>query len=66
MNEADRLDPNFAHNFYGMHYRRLYGIKQHLDPTGVFYCPTCVGSDQWAEDSTGRLCQVGSGVPPYE
>ena len=58
MNEGDRLDPNYKHNFYGKHYARLSSIKANVDPDDVFYCPTCVGSDQWKEDSTGRLCRV--------
>ena len=58
MNEADRLDPNYKVNFYGTHYSKLSSIKKDRDPSGIFYCPTCVGSDQWAEDSTGRLCRT--------
>ena len=58
MNEADRLDPNWKVNFYGTHYSKLLAIKTTCDPCGVFYCPTCVGSDAWAEDSTGRLCHT--------
>ena len=58
MNEADRLDPNYKVNFYGTHYPILYATKELRDPSGIFYCPTCVGSDQWAEDSTGRLCRT--------
>ncbi len=58
MNEADRLDPNYEENFYGAHYEILSEIKTRVDPMGVFYCPTCVGSDQWAENSVGVLCRV--------
>jgi FAD/FMN-containing dehydrogenase len=58
MNEADRLDPNWQVNFYGKHYERLLEIKQRRDPSGLFYCPTCVGSAAWKEDDIGRLCRV--------
>jgi len=58
MNEADRLDPDWEVNFYGAHYQRLLGIKDKYDPGGLFYCPTCVGSASWSEDSEGTLCQV--------
>ncbi|KAK5166447.1 uncharacterized protein LTR77_007990 [Saxophila tyrrhenica] len=58
MNEGDRLDPNYKQDYYGEHYDRLASIKEKVDPNGVFYCPTCVGSDEWKEDSTGRLCRV--------
>ncbi|KAK3666175.1 hypothetical protein LTR22_002839 [Elasticomyces elasticus] len=58
MNEANRLDPDWKQNFYGKHYERLSEIKAKVDPSGLLYCPTCVGSDKWKEDSTGRLCKV--------
>jgi FAD/FMN-containing dehydrogenase len=58
MNEADRLDPDWQVNFYGEHYERLLEIKQRRDPDWVFYCPTCVGSAEWAEDEEGRLCRI--------
>ena len=58
MNEADRKDPNYEHNFYGSHYPKLLSIKQKRDPSGVFYCPTCVGSSMYKEDSVGRLCKA--------
>jgi hypothetical protein len=58
MNEADRFDPNYEVDFYGTHYSKLYAIKTARDPKGIFYCPTCVGSDLWAPDSTGRLCHT--------
>ncbi|KAI0158347.1 hypothetical protein GGR57DRAFT_510512 [Xylariaceae sp. FL1272] len=58
MNEADRFDPSWKVNFYGSNYQKLYRIKSRYDPTSLFYCPTCVGSDDWRSDSTGRLCAV--------
>ena len=58
MNEADRKDPNYEHNFYGSHYPKLLSIKKNRDPKGVFYCPTCVGSSMYKEDSVGRLCKA--------
>ena len=56
MNEADRLDPDWEEDFYGAHYSPLLGIKSHRDPSSVFYCPTCVGSAEWVENSVGTLC----------
>jgi len=61
MNEAGRLDPDWKQDFYGAHYPELLEIKNQRDPTGVFYCPTCVGSSAWAQDASGRLCRVSSG-----
>ncbi|KAF2799392.1 FAD/FMN-containing protein [Melanomma pulvis-pyrius CBS 109.77] len=57
MNEADRLDPEFERNFYGSNYERLARIKVKRDSKSVFYCPTCVGSREWEDDSEGRLCR---------
>ncbi|OBT74508.1 hypothetical protein VF21_06906 [Pseudogymnoascus sp. 05NY08] len=58
MNEADRLDPDYLINFYGGALPKLQAAKKKYDPTGVFYCPTCVGSDAWKEDSQARLCKA--------
>jgi FAD/FMN-containing dehydrogenase len=58
MNEADRLDPLYLQDFYGQNLLKLQAVKAKYDPQSVFYCPTCVGSDKWAEDNTGRLCSV--------
>ena len=58
MNEADRLDPTYESDFYGQHYQSLYAVKAKRDPMSVFYCPTCVGSSEWKEDPSGRLCHV--------
>lgn len=58
MNEADRLDPDWEVDFYGANYPKLLAIKNHRDPSSVFYCPTCVGSAAWAETGSGRLCKV--------
>ncbi|KAL8995205.1 MAG: hypothetical protein Q9188_006871 [Gyalolechia gomerana] len=58
MNEADRFDPDYLADFYGRNVAKLSAIKRKYDPDGIFYCPTCIGSDQWQEDSTGRLCRV--------
>ena len=56
MNEGNRNDPNFLKNFYGRSLAKLEDAKCRYDPNNLFYCPTCVGSNDWREDSTGRLC----------
>ncbi|KAI1325181.1 hypothetical protein F5Y16DRAFT_378559 [Xylariaceae sp. FL0255] len=58
MNEADAYNPNWATDFYGSNYKTLSLIKSRYDPTSLFYCPTCVGSEYWEADSVGRLCSV--------
>ncbi|KAJ5951956.1 FAD-binding type 2 [Penicillium vulpinum] len=64
MNEADRNDPLWLTNFYGTNYPRLAAIKKKYDPTGLFYCPTCVGSPSWYQRALsgtkyGPLCPTG-------
>lgn len=58
MNEADRNDPTYAQDFYGHHLTRLSAIKKDIDPSGVFYCPTCIGSWLWTVESNGSLCKA--------
>ncbi|KAL8778665.1 MAG: hypothetical protein Q9213_007313 [Squamulea squamosa] len=58
MNEGDRFDPEYLKDFYGEHAPKLSAIKRKYDPSGLFYCPTCIGSEWWQPDSTGRLCRV--------
>lgn len=64
MSEADISEPNFQKAFYGSNYDRLYSIKQAVDPKGLFYAPTGVGSENWViqdqiagiPTQNGRLC----------
>ncbi|KAF2473186.1 FAD/FMN-containing isoamyl alcohol oxidase-like protein MreA [Lindgomyces ingoldianus] len=65
MNEADTEEPDFQQSFYGYNYDRLLRIKRKVDPWGVFYAVTAVGSDEWIVEGTqglptqqGRLCRV--------
>ncbi|KXH26413.1 hypothetical protein CSAL01_04394 [Colletotrichum salicis] len=58
MNEGDAFDPDWKVDYYGANYNRLQCIKEYYDPGELFYCPTCVGSDKWEEDSVGRLCRA--------
>ncbi|KAF4982316.1 hypothetical protein FZEAL_2045 [Fusarium zealandicum] len=47
-NEGDVMEPDFQQAFYGSeNYKRLYALKKKLDPWGVFYAPTAVGSEDW-------------------
>jgi FAD/FMN-containing dehydrogenase len=65
-NEGDLMDPEFAQTFFGDNYERLLRIKKRVDPRGVFWAPTAVGSEDWyvTEQETyvskqnGRLCRV--------
>ncbi|KAH6679924.1 hypothetical protein F5X68DRAFT_244846 [Plectosphaerella plurivora] len=64
-NEGDVMEPNFGQAFFGENYHRLYELKKKIDPWGVFYAPTAVGSEdwyitgqeEWLTLQTGRLCR---------
>jgi len=65
MSEADINEPNFQQAFFGTNYARLYSLKQQYDPTGLFYAPQAVGSEDWyitgqhawIPTQNGRLCK---------
>lgn len=61
LNEGDVMDPDFAQSFYGSNYERLLAIKKKVDPKGVFWAPTAVGSEDWylADQETYVTTQVG-------
>lgn len=58
LNEANFQQPNWQKEFYGVNYARLSDIKAKVDPLGLMYGRTAVGSDKWAEDAEGRLCRI--------
>lgn len=59
------VEPDFGQAFFGDNYDRLYALKQQVDPWGLFYATTAVGSEDWYIDGltgwltvqTGRLCR---------
>ncbi|KEY69274.1 hypothetical protein S7711_01725 [Stachybotrys chartarum IBT 7711] len=65
-NEGDLMDPDFAESFFGHNYERLLQIKKRVDPKGVFWAPTAVGSEEWyvtgqeayVTTQMGRLCRT--------
>ncbi|EAQ88320.1 hypothetical protein CHGG_04939 [Chaetomium globosum CBS 148.51] len=52
MSEGDINEPDFQQAFYGAHYDRLLKLKKQYDPTGLFYAPTAVGSEDCRESVT--------------
>lgn len=57
MNEADWGSVHWKEDFYGVHFERLSSVKQMVDPEGLFYCITCVGSEKWVVGDDGALCK---------
>ncbi|KAL4899838.1 hypothetical protein BDW74DRAFT_171240 [Aspergillus multicolor] len=62
LNEADRNNPWWREDLYGAeNYERLLRVKNKYDPEGIFYCPQCVGSSTWYQQTLpgedyGPLC----------
>jgi len=57
MNEGDARDPDYLRSFYGSQLPFLQQVKRRVDPEGVLHCPTCMGSEQWVTDGSGRICK---------
>jgi hypothetical protein len=57
-NEADPDMPDVHKAFWGSNYPRLLSIKKKYDPTGLFWCKACVGSELWKEAEGGGLCKL--------
>eukprot|EP00026_Physarum_polycephalum_P005899 Phypoly_transcript_05938.p1 GENE.Phypoly_transcript_05938~~Phypoly_transcript_05938.p1 ORF type:complete len:363 (+),score=46.79 Phypoly_transcript_05938:750-1838(+) len=50
-NEMDRDEPNWQQVAFGDHYLRLWLTKKVWDPTDLFLCHHCVGSEGWDLDT---------------
>jgi hypothetical protein len=57
LTQADPETPGWQTAFWGANYDKLLKIKKQVDPTGVFYCRSCVGSELF-EDVEGVLCRA--------
>ncbi|KAI0010346.1 FAD-binding domain-containing protein [Xylariaceae sp. FL0662B] len=69
LSEADYIEPDFQHSFWGDKYERLYGLKKQLDPWDLFYAQNAVGSEDWEmsdwvlsnlPSQNSRLCRKGT------
>ena len=58
MNEGDVNDPEFQKSFYGSNYKSHLAAKNKYDPQGIFYCPSCVGSEAFVNIPDGPLCRA--------
>ncbi|KMP02044.1 hypothetical protein CISG_09300 [Coccidioides immitis RMSCC 3703] len=45
VNEANPYEPDWQNVFWGEKYARLLAIKKRIDPTNLFVCNRCVGTD---------------------
>ena len=57
LNEGDVHEPNFQEAFWGINYPRLLSIKKQVDPSDVFWCAVCVGSENWSVIDGTQLCR---------
>jgi hypothetical protein len=55
-NEANINTSGTQEIFFGSNLPRLLKIKKEVDPHGLFWCKTCVGSEMWTERGDGELC----------
>lgn len=58
MKKGDPFDLNWQFDFFGPNYARLKRIKDVVDPDGLLLCISCVGSEEWVPEATGRLCRA--------
>ncbi|KAF9924033.1 hypothetical protein FBU30_005939 [Linnemannia zychae] len=58
-NEADPGEPDWQRNYFGSNYPRLKSVKDLVDPTGLFLCNKCVGSEDWIDDLICPSLQQG-------
>lgn len=54
LNEADANEKDFQKSFWGANYKKLYRVKQTVDPDNLFIARKGVGSEDW--DDAG-LCR---------
>ncbi|ODA76962.1 hypothetical protein RJ55_07479 [Drechmeria coniospora] len=57
INEGWLFEKDWQKTFWGSNYARLHRIKKQVDPTNVFVCFPCVGSEGWFQRDDGRLCR---------
>jgi len=56
INEASYEQPNWQTIFFGKeNYDSLVKAKQRYDPSGLFVCHHCVGSDMWTSNGNCRI-----------
>jgi Berberine and berberine like len=50
VSESDFFEPAWQQSFWGSSYPRLAAVKQHYDPSGLFFVRHGVGSEGWSAD----------------
>jgi FAD/FMN-containing dehydrogenase len=53
--ESDFFERAWQHAFWGSNYPRLAAVKQHYDPSGLFFVRHGVGSEDWSADGFTRV-----------
>lgn len=67
MYENNPFDGDWREQQWGVNYPALLKVKRRYDPSGLFVCHHCVGSDQYvfAEDSRGYCLAEAGDVCPF-
>ena len=55
VSESDFFERAWQQSFWGSNYPRLAAVKQHYDPSGLFFVRHGVGSEDWSADGFTRL-----------
>merc|ERR1712137_154010 len=55
INEGDYFEQDWQHMYWGDNYAGLRAVKAQVDPTGLFVCHHCVGSEDWTPDGNCRM-----------
>ena len=67
INENNPFDEDWREQQWGVNYPALLNVKRRYDPSGVFVCHHCVGSDQYVftEKSRGYCLAKAVDVCPF-
>jgi FAD/FMN-containing dehydrogenase len=56
--ESSYFEREWQKSYWGLHYSRLFDVKQKYDPTGLFFVHHGVGSEEWSADGFTRVMRA--------